>query len=147
MKQFALLFISAALTGSLVSCEEYAPHTEDIIEYQATINSSNTIPRATSSAQGSAALEYNKATNTLTYNITFQGLTPTAGHIHRAEPAWETGPVMVTFTNFGTSPITGSVVLNQEQENLLRFGNLYIDLHTKDNPFGEIRGQILPVPF
>jgi hypothetical protein len=147
MKQFALVVMGAAMMSSLVSCEEYAPHTEDIVKYQATINSNNTTPRATSSAQGSAALEYNKATKTLSYNVTYQGLTPSAAHIHKAEPAWENGPVIIPFSNVGVSPITGSVKLTQDQENLLRFGNLYINIHTKEYPYGEIRGQVLPVKF
>lgn len=143
IKQFAILLMSATLMGAMISCEETGPDQSDIVEFEATINSSNTIPRSTSSAQGSASLEYNKRTKTLTYNVTYQGLTPIAGHIHSAEPAWETGPVRVPFTNVGTSPITGSKVLNQEEENLLMFGNMYINLHTAAYPAGEIRGQVL----
>lgn len=147
MKPFAFLLMSVALVGSLVSCENDGPDKSDIVKYQATINSQNTIPKATSSAQGSAVLEYNKATKVLTYNVTYQGLTPTVGHIHKAEPAWETGPVVIPFANVSTSPITGSATLTQEQENLLSFGNFYINLHTVEYPMGEIRGQVLPVPF
>ena len=147
MKPFAFLLMSVALLGSLVSCENDGPDKSEIVKYQATINSQNAIPRATSSAQGSAVLEYNKVTKVLTYNVTYQGLKPTVGHIHKAEPAWETGPVIIPFANVGTSPITGSATLTQEQENLLSFGNLYINLHTVQYPMGEIRGQILPVPF
>lgn len=147
MRKFAILLMSVVFMGSVISCKIEGPDTSDIVKYQATINSNNTIPKATSSAQGSAALEYNKATKVLTYNITYQGLTPTVAHIHKAEPAWETGPAIIPFSNVGTSPITGSATLTQDQENFLRFGNLYINIHTKEYPYGEIRGQILPVKF
>ncbi|MPR36412.1 CHRD domain-containing protein [Salmonirosea aquatica] len=147
MRHFAFVLIGATLLSSLISCENDGPDESDIVKYQATINSQNTIPRSTSSAQGSAVLEYNKVTKVLTYNVTYQGLTPTAGHIHKAEPAWETGPVIIPFANVGTSPITGSATLTPEQEDLLSFGNLYINLHTTQYPQGEIRGQILPVAF
>ena len=147
MKNFAFALIGVALMSSLLSCENDGPDKSDIVKYQATINSQNTIPKATSSAQGAAVLEYNKATKVLTYNVTYQGLTPTVGHIHKAEPAWETGPVIIPFSSVATSPITGSATLTQEQENLLSFGNLYINLHSLAYPQGEIRGQILPVAF
>lgn len=147
MKHFAMLVFGATLMGGMLSCKNDGPDGNDIVKYQSTINSQNTIPKATSSAQGSAVLEYNKVTKVLTYNITYQGLTPTVGHIHKAEPAWETGPVIIPFSKVNTSPITGSATLTQEQENLLSFGNLYINLHTVAYPQGEIRGQILPVPF
>ncbi len=147
MKHFAIVLIGATLMSSLLSCENDGPDKSDIVKYQSTINSQNTIPRATSSAQGSAVLEYNKATKLLTYNVTYQGLKPTVGHIHKAEPAWEIGPVIIPFSNVGTSPITGSATLTPEQENLLSFGNLYINLHSLAYPQGEIRGQILPVKF
>lgn len=146
-RHFAILVFGVTLMGGMVSCKIEGPDTEDIVKYQATINSQNTIPKATSSAQGSAVLEYNKVTRVLTYNVTYQGLTPRVAHIHKAEPAWETGPVIIPFANVGTSPITGSATLTQDQENLLSFGNLYINIHSLAYPQGEIRGQILPVPF
>jgi|AntAceMinimDraft_11_1070367.scaffolds.fasta_scaffold78373_1 hypothetical protein len=147
IKQFAILLMSATLMGTMVSCEETGPDQNDIVKFEATINSNNTIPRTTSSAQGAAALEYNKRTKTLTYNVTYQGLTPTVGHIHSAQPAWETGPVRVPFANVATSPITGSKVLSQDEENLLMFGNMYINLHSATYPAGEIRGQVMLVKY
>lgn len=141
-----MLVLAAVLVTGMQSCEVEGPDQDEVVKYQATINSQNTVPRTTSSAQGSALLEYNKTTRMLTYNVTYQGLTPTAGHIHKAEPAWETGPVVIPFANVGTSPITGSMKLDNELETLLRLGNLYINLHSKEYPAGEIRGQVLPVP-
>lgn len=147
MRKLSAFMLGAMMIGSLLSCDIEGPDQTDIVKYEATINSTNTQPKATSSAQGSAQLEYNKATKVLTYSVTYQGLTPTVAHIHKAEPAWTTGPVVVPFTNVGTSPITGSVTLSQDLENLLRFGNLYINIHTAQYPQGEIRGQIELVDF
>ncbi|GAB3182588.1 CHRD domain-containing protein [Telluribacter humicola] len=143
MKHFTLLFVAVLMMGVMASCKDEGPHNDPIIRFTSTLNSQNTQPRATSSAQGSAVLEYNKETRTLTYNITYQGLTPTAVVIHSAMPAWENGPAQFILTNVGTSPITGSVTLNSEQENLLVWGNMYINIRTEQNPFGEIRGQIM----
>lgn len=145
LRKFTALVVVAAMMTGFQSCKIEGPDQDDVIKYQATINSQNTIPRTTSSAQGSAALEYNKTTRVLTYNITYQGLTPTVGHIHKAQPAWEAGPVVFPFASVATSPITGTVTLDNEQETLLRLGNMYINLHSKEYPAGEIRGQIKPV--
>ncbi len=147
MRKLSVFMLGAFMIGSLMSCDLEGPDEEDVVKYEATINSSNTQPKATSSAQGSAVLEYNKVTKVLTYNVTYQGLTPTAAHIHKAQPAWSSGPVVVPFTNVASSPISGSVTLSQDLENLLRFGNLYINIHTKEYPQGEIRGQILLTEF
>ena len=147
MKKFGAMALAAALLAGVVSCEIEGPDQEDIVRFEATINNANTIPRAISSAQGTANLEYKKSSKTLSYNITYQGLTPTVAHIHAAQPAWENGPVIFPLSNVTTSPITGSVTLNQEQEDLLRLGNMYINIHTEQYPTGEIRGQILPTPF
>ena len=147
MKQIAAFLVGTLMLGSLVSCEVEGPHLDDVVEYQATLNSGNTIPKATSSAQGSASLEYNKETMVLSYNITYQGLTPEAVRIHSAQPAWEVGAPVFNLNNISTSPITGSVTLTQDQENLLRLGNMYINIPTKQYPYGEIRGQILLTPF
>lgn len=146
LRKLSVLMMVAVVAMGMQSCQIEGPDQDDVVKYQATISSKNTIPRTTSSAQGSASIEYNKTTRMLTYNITYQGLKPIAGHIHKAQPAWEAGPVVIPFDNVASSPITGSKQLDNELETLLRLGNLYINLHTKEYPAGEIRGQILPVP-
>ena len=138
-----IILVGLASTLWFSSCKEEGPHLNDIVFFDATINNSNTQPRSNSSAQGSAVLEYNKKSRTLTYNVTYSGMTPTVAHIHSANPAWENGPVEIPFANVLTSPITGSAQLSQEQENKLILGNMYINIHSEAFPFGEIRGQIL----
>ena len=142
-KRFTWLFIAILSVGMFWGCKDEGPHLSDMVLFTATINNSNTQPRSNSSAQGAASLEYNKKTKTLTWNVTYSGMTPTVAHIHSANPAWENGPVEIPFTNVQTSPITGSLQLSQEQENKLIFGNMYINIHSETYPMGEIRGQIL----
>jgi hypothetical protein len=142
MKSLSLLLIGMLLVGGVSSCKEDGPHTDPIVRFVSTINTSNTQPRAVSSAQGSAVMEYNKDTRTLSYNITYQGLRPTSAAIHSAQPYWENGPIEFNLSNVGTSPITGSVVLNPRQETLLMLNSMYINIVTQENPYGEIRGQV-----
>jgi len=42
------------------------------------------------------------------------------------------------------SPIKGSATLNDKQVTDLMAGQWYFNVHTQQNPSGEIRGQVLP---
>lgn len=145
LKKFSVLVMAAIVAMGMQSCKIEGPDQDDIVKYQATINNKDVNPKTTSSAQGSGSFEYNKSNRTLAYNITYQGLTPTAVMINRAEPAWENGPKVFELANFGTSPLTGTLTLNNEQETDLRLGRMYVLIPTQENNRGEIRGQIKPV--
>jgi hypothetical protein len=101
----------------------------------------NETPAVTTSATGNVNATYNKATKTLTYTITYAGLTPTAGHFHMGAPG-VAGPVVIYFPYFTYSPISGSTLLSQVQEDALLAGNLYANLHTATNGSGEIRANL-----
>jgi len=146
LKKFSVLMMAALVAMGMQSCKLEGPDQDDVVKYQATINNRDVNPKTTSSAQGSGAFEYNKTNRTLTYNITYQGLTPRAVSIHRSEPAWENGPIVFELTNITSSPLTGSKILTNEQETDLRLGRMYVLIPTIQNTFGEIRGQIKPVP-
>jgi len=148
LRKFSVLVITAIVAIGTQSCKIDGPDQDDIVKYQATINNRDVNPKTTSSAQGSGAFEYNKTNRTLAYNITYQGLTSSsirAVTINRAEPAWENGPKVFELANFATSPLTGTLTLTNEQETDLRLGRMYVLIPTRDNPFGEVRGQIKPV--
>ncbi|MBO0930671.1 CHRD domain-containing protein [Fibrella aquatilis] len=85
-----------------------------------------------------------RSTRVLSYTVTYSGITPTAGHLHRITPnsATGTGPVEVPFAALG-SPIIGTVTLaSQGRADSLINGFYYANLHTPANPSGEIRGNI-----
>ncbi len=72
-----------------------------------------------------------------------------AGHIHHA-PKDSAGPVRVNFSVTATGPgftgtaTQGSVTLTGDSvQTWLRQGNAYVNIHTKKNPGGEIRGQLV----
>jgi hypothetical protein len=71
-----------------------------------------------------------------------------AVHIHRGE-ATENGPFQfalnVMMSEKGMSgQFNGEYTLSSEQLQALMAGNLYIDLHTKQNRAGELRGYFRP---
>ncbi|NBB20418.1 CHRD domain-containing protein [Runella sp. CRIBMP] len=136
------VFFALFTVGVMVGCKDEGPHTNPEVKFEATLTGANEVPPVTTSATGRMEGIYNKETKTLTYTITYSGLTPTAGHFHSGN-SWETGGVVHTFSAVTTSPISGRWEgLNQQQENLLFSGLFYANLHTAVNRGGEIRGQV-----
>ncbi|KAA0993425.1 CHRD domain-containing protein [Dyadobacter aurulentus] len=148
MKRFLLLIAGVLMLGFVSSCKEEGPHKDDIVRFSAVINSTPTVPKATSSAQGTGVFEYNKTTMDLKYNITYQNITPTSVNIHSANPAWEAGPMVFPLSNMPAgNQVQGNVKLNIEQQTMLITGMLYVNIPTEENIYGEIRGQILADDF
>jgi hypothetical protein len=89
--------------------------------------------------------------DTLTYHVTYEGLsgTATAAHIHGpAGPEVAAGVLvpLVPVGAFGSSgSLEGSVTLTAEQKAALVGGQTYVNIHTAANGGGEIRGQAVPV--
>ena len=79
----------------------------------------------------------------LTYRLTFGGLTgkAIAVHIHSGRRG-AAGPVVVTLCARNCAPRTGTATVKKRVVDGLRAGTTYVNVHTKRNPAGEIRGQI-----
>lgn len=130
----AVLFFTA-----LFSCHK---KDNDIIIFKATLKGSSEVPSNPSTATGSSTLKYNRSTKTFTDVTTYSGITPVAGHIHNGAVG-TAGPVIFPFTSL-TSPITfNSPVLTDAQVTALLKDSMYVNLHTKEYPGGEIRGQLI----
>ncbi len=93
---------------------------------------------------------YNDVTDSLIYTVTFSGLTTnvTAAHFHGYVPPGIQGPVLFFPVNpgFPTGVMAGtfvdSVKLTQGQEDSLKMGLIYFNIHTSTFPGGEIRAQL-----
>ena len=85
-------------------------------------------------------------TNTLTFDLSFSGLTSnqTAGHVHGPAAPGQNGGIQL---NMGVGQQTGTVWnMSAQQVQELTDGLYYFNIHTANNPGGEIRGQITVVP-
>lgn len=93
----------------------------------------------TSSASGSATLKLNETAKTFEIKVSYMGLTPTHGHIHRAD-----GGVEIPFSDsaVATSPFTVSGAITDAQIAGLKTGTYYVNLHTSSYPGGEISGTL-----
>ncbi|WP_234733878.1 CHRD domain-containing protein [Tellurirhabdus bombi] len=148
MKKRFAFFLPALLASTLMlsSCtNDDAPDKRENVEFEATINSSQTIPRTTTPGTGTFAGSYNKNSKTLTYTVTYSGLTPARGGLYSmADLTTQVGPRQVPFNTVATSPIQGTVRLSQQQENYLFDNQMYVNLTTgpENAPTGAIRGNI-----
>ena len=83
----------------------------------------------------------------LTIVATFAGMSSpaTAAHVHRA-PIARRGPIAFTLDvpAAAAGRIEQSVTLTDAQLDVLRDGRYYLQIHTDDNPGGELRGWLLP---
>jgi hypothetical protein len=93
---------------------------------------------------GDAVVTYDPATLTLTWHVTYAGLTGPvlAAHFHGPATPGRDAPPIIFFNPPLTSPIDGSQKITLDQVSQLLGGLYYINVHTKAFPGGEIRGQV-----
>ncbi len=135
-----------ALLGWVVSASavQAAP-----MSFTVAISGAQQVPPVKTAGKGTADLTYDPATRVLKWSITYSGLSSAAtmAHFHGPAPAGKNGPVQIWISTEGkapTSPMTGEATLTPAQAKMLMAGDLYINIHTKDHPAGEIRGQVVP---
>jgi CHRD domain len=118
------------------------------INFKADLSSASEVPPVTSTGKGTATASLDTTTKTLTWTVTYSGLSgpATAGHIHGPAAPGANAGVLVPFTGDLASPIKGSATLTDAQISDLEAGRTYINLHTADNKGGEIRGQLVRAP-
>ena len=93
---------------------------------------------------GAVVATYDPSTLTLTWHVTYAGLSGPvlAGHFHGPATPGRDAPPVIFFQPPLTSPIDGSQKLTLDQVSQLLGGLYYVNLHTKAFPMGEIRGQV-----
>ena len=123
--------------------------------YGGPLTGAQEVPAVTTTATGQGTAVISADGSTITYIITYSGLSGTvnASHIHTGA-AGVAGPVILPITP-GPSPMTGTLTAANfvaaggitsfaQAVAAIRAGTTYFNLHTTANPGGEIRGQILP---
>jgi hypothetical protein len=118
------------------------------VSFNVPLTGSEQVPPVTTPGKGSADLTWDPNTRVVTWDITDSGLTGpvTMAHFHNAAEG-KNGPVVIWLTKKGTEAtgaIKGEATLTPEQAQQFEAGDWYINVHTKDNPAGEIRGQVKP---
>ncbi len=114
------------------------------VTFELNLNGGNEVPPIEGSGSAFARLTFDADTNELTWVLFVRGISGgavTAAHIHQAS-ADSNGPVVIVLSAVPFTTIGGSAILTDEQVMELEAGNLYINVHSMDNPGGFARGQL-----
>ena len=116
----------------------------ETLTYKVALKSASEVPPNASSASGTADVTYDTQSKTLSWKVSYSGLTgpATAAHFHGPAESGKNAGVMIPIQNIATSPAEGSATLTDPQAADLLGGRMYVNVHTAANPGGEIRGQV-----
>lgn len=156
----ALVAVAAALPLSAAA---------DDNKFKAEITGYQEIPTLSTPAHGRFKARYDKATATLTYELSYDDIDPTQAHIHLGARAFSGGISIFLCTNLGNgsagtplcppgpATVTGTrqaadvvgptaqgIAAGELDEVIeaMREGATYVNLHTVAFPGGEARGQV-----
>lgn len=105
------------------------------------LSGQNEVPPVTTSASGSGSFSV-KADGTISGSVTTSGIEGTMAHIHEGA-AGANGPVRVPLTKDGNRwVVPEGTKLDAEQQKALNEGRLYVNVHSKEHPGGELRAQL-----
>jgi hypothetical protein len=112
--------------------------------YHATLSGSQEVPPRAGGGRGEADVQVNTTTNTLTWKVTYSGLSgpATAGHIHGPAAPGANAGVMIPFSSVASSTSQGQAKITPAQAAEIAAGRTYVNIHTAAAPGGEIRGQL-----
>jgi hypothetical protein len=142
-RRAVMVLVGMVSAAAVVGMVQAAPQS-----FSVPLSGAQQIPPVTSPGSGTANFTLDPATGTLTWSITFSGLSSgaTMAHLHNGT-AGKNGPPVLWLSTRGTppsSPITGSATLTPAQAAQLKAGQWYVNVHSKDHPAGELRGQVVP---
>lgn len=158
--QRVLTLAMAGVFALLVSTQAQA----QVTNFTAALSGGNEVPGVLTGAAGTATISLNQATGVVTYRIEVYNMPvgTTAGHFH-VGAVGVSGPVVVNVTvstgisnDFALTGTASATDLTQRAaqginswEDFLQallLGNIYINIHSTNNPGGELRGQVVRVP-
>ena len=120
-----------------------SPAMAEVVKYKATLDGSQQSPPVTTKGKGTATFTFDTTSKKLSWNVKYSGLSgpAVAAHIHGPADMGANADPVIPFKKL-KSPIKGSATLTDAQAADLEAGKYYVNVHTKANPDGELRGQI-----
>ncbi len=116
--------------------------------FSGSLSGSQEVPPVTTSASGRGTVQLNADETEISVRVSFAGLSSpsTVGHIHGPAPVGTNAPPIFNLTGLGgTAAVLGptAFAVTAQQVRDLKAGLWYFNIHSQNNPGGEIRGQIL----
>ena len=120
-----------------------SPAMAETMKFKATLDGSQQSPPVTTKGKGTATFTFDTTSKKLSWNVKYSGLSgpAVAAHIHGPADMGANADPVIPFKKL-KSPIKGSATLTDAQAADLEAGKYYVNVHTKANPDGELRGQI-----
>jgi hypothetical protein len=128
--------------------------------FKANLSGNEEVPPIKTQARGEATFQFSRGGDQLTYMLGISHITDvTAAHIHKGKKGANGPPVIDLFSESKKKDISGTLLVEGKIESYLFIGPLkgkslnalialidagetYVNVHTKRQPEGEIRGQI-----
>lgn len=131
------MVVAALLALGLAGCQRP-------VSIMSQLSGSQEVPPTASAGTATLTGLYYPSTNALTYSLAYDKLSgpATGAHLHGPAVAGQNAPVVIPFTVTPT-PISGGATLTDAQAADLLAGKWYANIHTQQNPGGEIRGQVV----
>ncbi|MCD6682194.1 MAG: CHRD domain-containing protein [Burkholderiaceae bacterium] len=105
------------------------------------LSGKNEVPPVTTSASGEGMFSV-KPDGAISGSVTTSGIDGTMAHIHEGA-AGVNGPVQVPLTKNGSKwVVPEGTKLTEAQQKALKEGKLYVNVHSKEHPGGELRAQL-----
>lgn len=120
------------------------PSSAGAADIKVTLAGDQEVPPVMSTGSGSGTITVG-ADKSVSGSVTTTGISGVAAHIHEAA-AGKSGPVIIPLakSDDNTWTVPAGAKLSDAQYASFKAGNLYINVHTKANPGGELRGQLKP---
>ncbi len=115
----------------------------ETMEMNVELTGAQQVPPVETNATGEVQVTFDSETRQLSWELDYSGLSSdaTAAHFHGPADPGENAPPVVPLEEFADGS-EGSAELTEEQAEVLRAGKMYFNLHTENNPNGELRGQV-----
>lgn len=139
--------ILGALALAAAFAVPLAPARAETMTFRTDLNASSEVPPNNSAGRGTLTAGFDTATRRLTWQGTLTGLTgdPTAAHFHGPAEAGKNAGVMIPSPGVKGDVFEGAATLTEDQGKALVEGRTYFNVHTGQNPGGEVRGQVVRV--
>jgi hypothetical protein len=129
--------------SSLASTGAFA----DTVALKANLQPSSEVPPRVSKGHGVVEANFDTTSKTLTWTATYAELSGpvTMAHFHGPAPVGQNAKPQIPVDKGAlASPMKGQATLTDQQITDLMAGQWYFNIHTAENPSGEIRGQVVP---
>ena len=149
MRKRTVGLLTIVVTGvALLAAVSIASGSPSATKYTAKLTAGQEIPKPAAPAGATGTFSATLTGSKLTWTLTFSHLSGAAlaAHIHLGKKG-VAGNVLVPLCPTAASascksPLKGTATLKASQIKTLNAGGLYVNVHTKKNAGGEIRGQI-----